>query len=535
MDKKYKNLLILSPIIISLVFIIGIFTGSILNRGKVHERLLIYPKTDKLNNVLNYIQQEYVDSVSKEKIVEDIIPVILENLDPHSIYIPAKELQRYNEPLEGNFSGIGVQFNMTNDTVAIIQTLPNGPSELVGILPGDRIIKVDGDTVAGVNMPTDSIVSKLRGPKGTMVDVDIYRKGIDELLSFQIIRDNIPLYSVDVAYMMDNATGYIKISKFSRTTYEEFMAAIDTLNKHSFRNLILDLRGNGGGYMDAATRIANEFLHEHELIVYTEGRAKPRKNVYSTTKGSCVDINLIILMDEWSASASEILAGAIQDNDRGIILGRRSFGKGLVQEQTVFSDGSALRLTIARYYTPSGRCIQRSYENGNSDYYNEIAQRIQNGELYHLDTASADTSIKYKTKEGHIVYGGGGIYPDIFISLDTTEITPYLMNIRNKGLIYRFAFDYTDSHRELLSSFKNYHELVEYLQTKNLLGEFTEFAAEKGVPPNRNDIKISSDIIKTQILAYISRNLFDNSGFYPILQNIDNTLQAAIKHFEQKK
>ena len=457
----------------------------------------------------------------------------MEKLDPHSIYISAKDLKKYNEPIVGNFSGIGIQFNMNDDTVAVINTIPNGPSEIVGILPGDRIIKVDDEVVSGVKMETDSVVSKLRGPKGTLVRVGVLRKNENRLLDFEIKRDDIPLYSVDVAYMINKETGYIKINSFSQTTFNEFIKSVEELHAKGMTKMILDLRSNGGGVMDAATKIADQFLEANKLIVYTQGRARSRYDIYSTARGICQKDEVIILLDEFSASASEILAGAIQDNDRGIIAGRRSFGKGLVQEQVQFSDGSALRLTIARYYTPTGRCIQKPYANeGREQYYEDINERFLHGELENVDSIKLIDSLKFVTPGGKIVYGGGGIMPDVFIPIDTAGISEYFTLVRNLGLIYRFAFDFTDNNRNKLKGFKTAEEISAYLDKTNYYQEFINYASENGVKPKYNDLQISQNLIKTQLKAYIARNMIDNPGFYPIIQQIDNTLLQAVKLFE---
>lgn len=492
----------------------------------------LVPRTYKITSLLNYIEKEYVDTVNIEVVTENTIPYILENLDPHSVYIPAKDIVKYNEPIVGNFSGIGIQFNMTDDTVAVINTIPNGPSEIVGILPGDRIIKVNDITVSGVQMPTDSVVGKLRGPKGTLVRVSVLRKGEKQLIEFEIKRDDIPLYSVDVAYMINENTGYIKINSFSQTTYNEFMKSIEKLHNKGMNKLILDLRSNGGGLMDAATKIADQFLEADKLIVYTQGKARSRYEVISTSKGICKNDELIILIDEFSASASEILAGAIQDNDRGTIAGRRSFGKGLVQEQVQFNDGSALRLTIARYYTPTGRSIQKPYANGERNkYYEDIDARFLHGEFENEDSIKLFDSLKYVTPGGKIVYGGGGIMPDVFIPYDTTGITDYFIKVRSLGLIYRFAFDYTDSNRSKLKELKTAKEISDYLDKTDYYREFIQYASKNEVKPDYKDLRISENIIKTQLKAYIARNIIDNEGFYPIIQQIDNTLLKAIEMF----
>lgn len=545
---RKDNLKLYVPLLLAVVMIIGILIGNLFaeirvksiisneisrhtfNRSGfgVSQGLQIAPKNDKINTALYYVLNEYVDTVSVKKINENVIPAILKNLDPHSVYIPAKHFQMYNEPLEGNFSGIGVQFNMTDDSVAIINTIPNGPSEVVGILPGDRIIAVDDSVVAGVNMPSDDIVAMLKGKKGTSVKVKIKRQGTATPIDFDIIRDDIPLYSIDVHYMISDEIGYIKISQFAQTTYKEFISAAEELKAAGMKKIILDLRGNGGGIMDAATKIADQFLDDGRLIVYTEGRSRPRRNEYATSRGILKDDILVILLDESSASASEILAGAIQDNDRGMIIGRRSFGKGLVQEQMKFSDGSAIRLTVAKYYTPTGRSIQKPYSNGKEEYYKDLNNRFMHGEFVSADSIQFSDSLKYVTPGGKIVYGGGGLMPDVFVPVDTSGITNYYNRVRSLGLIYRFAFKYTDLHRKEMKDMTNAEEISLYLDNQNIKADFIAYASSKGVKPDYKQIRESEEVILTQIKAYIARNMIDNIGFYPIIRSIDHTLQVAI-------
>ncbi|UCG27053.1 MAG: S41 family peptidase [Bacteroidales bacterium] len=532
---KYENKksAVYLPILLAIVLVGGILIGLQLHKTGNNQSFNIYPKPDKLNGVVNFIESEYVDTVSRYDLVEVAIPAMLKSLDPHSVYIPAKDLQRINEPLEGNFEGIGVTFNMPNDTVVIMTVVSGGPSELLGILPGDRIIIINETLVAGVKMTEEDIISRLKGPRGTKVNVGIERKESDELLNFEIKRDKIPLISVDVAYMMTDEIGYLKISKFSRTTYHEFVEALTKLKDLGLKKLIIDLRGNGGGYMDAATNIADQLLEKGKLIVYTEGKARPRDEIYATEKGLFKEGDLLILLDEWSASASEILAGAIQDNDRGTIMGRRSFGKGLVQEPMMLTDGSAIRLTIARYYTPTGRSIQKPYNNGREEYYNDLHQRYVNGEFDIADSIRFPDSLKFVTPGGKTVFGGGGIMPDIFVPLDTTGITPYFRKIRNNALIYRFSFEYTDLNRDKINHFDNYHELISYLEQQNLLGKFVLYARDKGIPEDQEGLRESGDIIHTQIKAYITRNIFDNDGFYPVFHSIDHTMKKAVTFLQK--
>jgi len=529
MSIKNKKLTVFMPMILAIVLLSGILIGLILKKNELNETFFLYPKGDKLSGTLNYIEKKYVDSVSKNELIEEAIPAILKSLDPHSIYIPAKELKKVNEPLEGIFEGIGIEFNMPNDTVVVIRTTPNGPSDLLGIFPGDRIVKINDTIVAGVHFPDQDVVKRLKGKRGTKVNVSIARKNVPDLIDFEITRDKIPLYSVDVSYMITNEIGYIKISQFSRTTYKEFKDAINKLAAEGLKKVIIDLRSNGGGYMDADTNIANEFLEDKKLIVYTEGKSRSRSETYSNANGTCLDYEVLIIINELSASASEILAGAIQDNDRGTIIGRRSFGKGLVQEQIVFSDGSALRLTIARYYTPTGRCIQKPYKNETKDYYNDLNYRFQHREFEEEDSIHFADSLKFFTPGGKVVYGGGGIMPDIFIPLDSSGFSNYWSQIINKGLLYKFAFEYADKNREKLSKHINYKELDKYLNNQNILNQFVDFAKKNGVNKNMDDINKSSLIIKTQLKANIARNIIGNDGFYPIIKKIDLPLNKGIE------
>jgi carboxyl-terminal processing protease len=528
MSIKNKPLAIYLPLLLAGVLIIGIFAGIELTKYRQNS-LMLYPKSDLFNNVLKYIEDEYVDTVSAHKLSEKAIVAMLKDLDPHSVYIPSEELQDVNEPLEGNFSGIGIQFNMQNDTIIVINTIPNGPSARVGLMAGDRIVKVNDSIVAGKKIPSDNIVKKLKGPRGTKVKVTIIRPGQKKELPYEIIRDRIPLYSVDAAYMIDNNTAYIKINQFSRTTLDEFITAVSKLRPQGMNSIILDLRGNGGGYLEAAIGLADQFLDKDKLIVYTEGRAKPRSNSYATASGICQTDKLVVLIDEFSASASEIVAGAIQDNDRGVVVGRRSFGKGLVQEQMPLSDGSALRLTIARYYTPTGRCIQKSYSKGVDDYYHEMYSRFERGELEVKDSIKFNDSLKYTTPKGKIVYGGGGIMPDVFIPLDTTGYTRYFAEVRDLGLIYKYAFDYSDKHRNNLRTHKSYSEMDKYLENEHVFDDFINYAEKMGVKKNPAQLSKSREQLQVQLKAYIVRNFFDNEGFYPVISKIDNTLTQAVE------
>ena len=523
------------PLIIAVSVIAGILIGLMMPGSSGEQSLSVKPRADKLGRILDVIEAKYVDTVNREELVEAAIPVMLHRLDPHSVYIPARDLTAMNEPLQGNFEGIGVSFNMLTDTVFIISTIPNGPSDKVGIMAGDKIIYVEDSLVAGQKIPDESIIGMLKGPRGTEVNVRVLRKGHDELIPFTIKRDKIPIYSVDVSYMIDSETGFIKINRFSLTTYDEFIEGLLKLKKEGMSKLILDLRGNVGGVMEPAIKIADEFLAEGMLIVYTEGRASPREEMRASARGMFLEGELVVLVDEFSASASEILAGAIQDNDRGSIIGRRTFGKGLVQEPVMFTDGSAMRLTIARYYTPTGRSIQKPYENGYEEYYTDLNERFVRGEQWGADSIHFADSLKFITPGGKVVYGGGGIMPDLFVPADTTGMSVYFMRVRNTSLIYRYSLRYTDENRDAMKQFTTANDLSSYLDKQDLLRKFTSFASSNGVKYDSEGIRISGDFILIQIKAYIARNILDNDGFYPIWQELDNTLVESIKYIKEIK
>jgi carboxyl-terminal processing protease len=521
------------PLFISVAIAIGILVGFYMPHPQNGLYTNFPPSSDKLSRILDIIESDYVDTVNRNSLIEEAIPVMLRRLDPHSVYIPAADLAQANEPLQGNFDGIGVSFNMLTDTVLIISTISGGPSEKAGILPGDKIIYVNDSLIAGKRLPDEDVVKMLKGPRGTKVDLKIERKGADKLLPFAIIRDKIPISTVDVAYMMSDDVGYIKISSFAITTHDEFKKALDELKSEGMKKLILDLRGNSGGVMEAATMIADEFLPEGKLIVFTRGKSKPRQDIRATAAGDFEQGDLVILIDEWSASASEILAGAVQDNDRGTIIGRRSFGKGLVQEPVMFRDGSGMRLTIARYYTPTGRSIQKPYNEGVDKYYEDLTNRLMHGEFEVADSIHMPDSLRYVTPGGKVVYGGGGIMPDIFVPLDTTGITNYFLTIRNSGLLYRYALKYTEDNRETLKKFKDLKSLDGWLSKQDLMAKFIKYAEENGVAPNREQIAISENIIYIQLKAYIARNMLDNKGFYPLWEKIDKTLLDAFSYIEK--
>lgn len=524
-----KTYTIIMPIIFSVLIIIGILIGNKLssfNNTNNNENYVI-PKKDKLNLILDYISKNYVDSISIDNIEEKAIPEILKQLDPHSVYIPKQDMEEINEPLVGNFDGIGIQFNIQLDTIVVINTISGGPSEKVGLNAGDRIVFVNDTLVAGVKIASNDVVKKLKGPSGTKVKVGIKRKTSKNILDFEITRGKIPLYSVDAAYMITNKIGYIKISKFAGTTYDEFIKAVKKLKSKGLKKVIIDLRGNGGGFLDAAKNIADEFLRKNKTIVFTKGRHQSVQYYKSTSKGYLKNTPTVILIDEWTASASEILSGAIQDNDRGTIIGRRSFGKGLVQEPILFRDGSGIRLTVARYYTPTGRCIQKPYTEGYDNYELDIGKRFLHGEFSEKDSIQFPDSLKYKTPKGKIVYGGGGIMPDIFVPIDTSFSSTFFTNVINHGLLYKFAFVYTDNNRKKLNSFKNYLPLYNYLIHQKIFNKFVDYCKKNNVELT-DDYKKSEKIIINYLTAYISRNILNDAGFYPILNFQDKTVIKAI-------
>ncbi|MDD2284878.1 MAG: S41 family peptidase [Paludibacter sp.] len=491
---------------------------------------------NKISELLQLIDEYYVDTVDINNLTEEMAIELIAKLDPHSVYIPAKDLEIVNNELEGSFSGIGVQFNIQNDTIMIISVISGGPSEKAGLLAGDRIVMVDDSVFSGKNITNEKVLRKLRGAVNTKVKLGIKRQGTKELLGYTITRGQIPVSSIDISYMVAPTTGLIKVNKFGETTYSEFLTAIAKLKKEGATSFIIDLRENSGGYLDRAISMINEFLPAKQLIVYTEGKSYPRFDANSDGSGSCINNPVVVLIDEFSASASEIFAGAIQDNDRGTIIGIRSFGKGLVQQQKPLSDGSAIRLTVAKYYTPSGRSIQKPYQNGNNEDYNmDIYNRFLHGEFYTRDSIQQADTVVYKTRSGRTVYGGGGIMPDIFIPRDTTEFTPYLNKVVNYAHLYQFAFAYTDKNRQQLSKYKDWKAMVGYLDSQNLLQEFVAYAEDKGVKAVPKEIKQSENFILTHLKAYISRNILGDPGFFPILFIDDETVNKAIEVLKKKK
>lgn len=487
----------------------------------------------KLSLALYAISSFYVDSVNNGKLAEDAIVGMLEKLDPHSNYMDKEETKEMTEPLQGNFDGIGIQFNLLTDTLYVIQVVPGGPSEKVGLLAGDRIIQVDDTLIAGVDMKTTDIMKRLRGKKGTEVRVKVLRNNNPELIEFKIIRGQIPIYSLDAAYMADKNTGYIKLNRFAATTVEEFRDALKKLKAQGMKQLILDLQYNGGGYLNAAIELADEFLGSNRLIVYTEGNQQPRSDANSSGKGDFEEGRLIVLVDESSASASEIVSGAVQDWDRGVIVGRRTFGKGLVQKPIPLPDGSMMRLTVARYYTPTGRCIQKPYEKGDNDMYNrELIERYNHGELVNSDSIHFPDSMKYKTLVNHrTVYGGGGIMPDVFVPVDTTRSTAYHRSLLANGIVNRLSMNYVDRYRDELK--KKYPKIQQFKAGFNvsdeMLKELQELAAAEKIEFNEDQYKKSLPLISLQLKALIARDLYDMTEYFQIINDVNESYNEALR------
>ena len=484
-------------------------------------------KWDKLLLVLDQVEQNYVDTLNYKDMVEKSIPLLLQSLDPHSVYLPPQDLAAADETLEGNFSGIGVEFNVPNDTAVVISVIPGGPSAKAGLLSGDRIIKVGEKKVAGVKFDQDSLIKLLKGPEHTKVKVEIKRSSVAENIPFIITRGIVPLKSVDAAIMLNNQLGYIKLSKFSKTTYQEFMSSVALLKKSGMKSLMLDLRDNPGGYFDQALLIANEFLKKGEKIVYLQGRMRKREDFYSDGRGTCQDLKVYIAINENSASSSEILSGAIQDNDRGTIVGRRSFGKGLVQEPINFSDNSGIRLTVARYYTPTGRCIQKPYS---PDYIYDILERYQHGEMQSVDSIKKDKKLKFTTPKGKVVYGGGGIIPDVFVPLDTQGVSDFLVKVNNKSLQMQYSALLADKYRTQLSAVKTLPQLEALLSKMDFSAGFLKFAKSSGVIPKPGEWEKSGSILITQMKGLVGRySSMENDAFYPFVIQIDNVVAKVKK------
>ncbi len=509
---------------------LGMFFNKTASRLKQEKPSGVLSKFDE---VMWYVDQNYVDTINSQQLEDEAVAAMIEELDPHSIYISQDEFNAVNDPLLGSFEGIGVQFRIENDTIAIVSVIKGGPSEKVGILAGDRFVTVNDSMVASPKLKNDDVMRLLKGPKGTKVKVGVYRRGVEGLMDYTITRDVIPTYSVDITYMLDDDIGYLKLSKFSATTYDEFKRGIRNLQAKGMKQLIFDLRGNSGGYLNAAVEIADEFLPRGSMIVYTEGRNRPRRDMTARRRGMLEDIPVVVLIDGESASASEIVAGALQDNDRGTIIGRRSFGKGLVQEQIMLSDNSAIRLTVARYYTPTGRSIQKPYSGDHEKYLLESYERYENGELFSEDSIHFADSLKYTTPKGKTVYGGGGIMPDIYVPLVNDSTEYYFNRIVNLGLLYQYAFDYTDRHRAELQRYKTVDAFSkQFVVTDAMFNELVKRAEEKGVKGTEVQQQVARRETNILLKAYIARNLFDEEGFYPIYAPMDEILQRAIEELK---
>ncbi len=485
-----------------------------------------------------FIEENYVKETDHEKLVDDAIKGILEGLDPHSFYIPATEMKQMQEQMDGGFDGIGIQFNIVDDTIYVEASLSGGPSEKLGIMAGDRIVKVDDETVAGIGITTADVYKYLKGAKGTKVKVGIFRRGNSELLDYNITRDRIPINSIPHSYLITPETGYIQVSRFSSTTYNEFKEHLDRLKNEGMQNLILDLRSNPGGYMTMAYKMADEFLPSGKLIVSTSGRISQSRQQYKATSSlrSFEKGALIVLIDYGSASASEIVSGAVQDHDRGLIVGVRSFGKGLVQIQEEFEDGSAIRVVISEYFTPSGRCIQKPYNKSTQEYEEEIAHRFESGEIFDESKIEIPDSLKFKTTSGRTVYGGGGIYPDVFVAADTTGGSKYLFALRMNDMFRQFAFNYVDNRPNLGTQFPSAEDFVnKFTINASLVKQFTDFAAEKGIEYKAEEYQTSKKIIENRMKAFIGRRLYNDDAFYPVFHKLDHVIQEAISLIPQAK
>ena len=534
----YKNSkhTVLFPLLLAGGIVLGLLLGQYMGRNSTASEIrgmlsrMTMP-TNKLTYTLSLIENQYVDSVSMDSLAEHVIPLLVEELDPHSVYIPAEEMKELNEPLEGEFDGIGVVFNMATDTIIVLNVIPQGPSDKAGVKAGDRIVEINDSLVAGRNIPQREIVKRLRGPRGTTVRLALERQGIADWVDVDVVRDAIPIKSIESAFRIADGIGYVKLGQFAKTSFDELERALASLRAEGVGKLIFDLRGNSGGFLDQAILIANEFLHEGQLIVYTEDRRHEQLREYADGTGSAQDMDVVVLIDEGSASSSEILAGALQDNDRGTIVGRRSFGKGLVQRQIPYSDGSALRLTTARYYTPTGRSIQKPYTIGDDESYEEdLWNRYRNNEFFSADSIHFADSLRKVTPGGKVVYGGGGIMPDVFVPADTTDMTKYFVEVAGRNILYRYTIEYADRHREALNAVRTIPELEALLDgDEALFDDFVRYAARHGVAPRQADIARSRKLIEAQLRAYIGRNTaLEDNGFYANIYPVDNVILRAI-------
>ena len=541
--KKY-----ILPTLTVLAVALGILVGSALTQKVNAQRIVFHNgswaiEQSKVDRLLQLMSTAYVDSLNIDSITDEAMADLVQKLDPHSAYIPKEDLEMVNSELAGSFSGIGVQFTIQQDTVRIVAVIAGGPCAGVGVLAGDKLISVDDSAFVGKKMNNEKVMRTLRGPKGTLVKLGVLRAGVTEPLYFTVTRGDIPVTSVDAKFIIEpeagsqkseDKIGFVRVNKFGETTYKEFIAALADLKAQGATSFIVDLRENSGGYMEQAIRMANEFLSRGELIVYSEGRAYPRYEATANGSGRFKDVPLVVLIDNFSASASEIFAGAMQDNDRATIVGRRSFGKGLVQQQMPFDDGSAVRLTVARYYTPSGRCIQKPYTLGDQeDYEKDLMERFEHGEFYSADSIHFTDTTTYRTKGGRIVRGGGGIMPDVFVGRDTTLNTPWYNRCVNLAYTYQFAYSYTDKHRKELAKYKDWQSLEKYLLKQDVLAEFVRFAEDKGVERNDAEIQKSRPLMTRLLNAYIVRDMLGDEGFFPLFERDDEITKKAIELLAQ--
>ena len=533
--KKY-----ILPTVTVVTLMLGFLIGNAVSNKANAQRFIIQngqiisAPSSKVDHLLQLMERAYVDPLNIDSITDEAMQELVKRLDPHSSYIPKEDLDMVNSELSGSFSGIGVQFTIQNDTVNIVAVIAGGPSEGVGIIAGDKLIEVNDSNFTGKKMTNEKVMTTLRGEKGTEVQLGVKRAGEKETLRFTVTRGDIPVYSVDAKFLIDKKIGFIRVNKFAERTYSEFIQALNELKAQGATSYIVDLRENSGGFMDQAIRMANEFLSLGDGIVYSEGRAYPRYEAKADGTGRFKNVPLVVLIDNFSASASEIFSGAMQDNDRATIIGRRSFGKGLVQQQIPFDDGSAVRLTVARYYTPSGRCIQKPYKLGDQeDYAQDLLERWEHGEFFSADSIQyGDTTVYRTLKKGRIVYGGGGIMPDIFVGRDTSLNTPWFNMVSNRAYTYQFAFRYTDQHRKELSRYKDWQSLEKHLLKADWLEEFVAFAKEKGVEPNRAQINTSKPLLVRIVNAYIVRNILGDEGFFPLFERDDEITKRAVQELQ---
>jgi len=534
--KKY-----ILPTLTVLFLLAGFLIGNAVSNKANAQRFFVqngqlYSATGKTDQLLQLIDQLYVDQVDVDSITDEVMQEFVERLDPHSAYIPKEDLEMVNSELSASFSGIGIQFSIQNDTIQVVAVISGGPSEGMGLLAGDKIIEVDDSAFVGKKMTNEKVMHTLRGEKGTKVKLGVKREGVGETLYYTITRGDIPVHSVDAKFIIDyrgHKIGFVRANKFGENTYDEFISALATLRSQGAEGYIVDLRENSGGFMEQAIRMANEFLESGNMIVYSEGRSYPKYEAKANGTGRFKQVPLVVLIDGFSASASEIFAGAMQDNDRAMIIGRRSFGKGLVQQQMPFPDGSAVRLTVARYYTPSGRCIQKPYKMGQQeDYQKDLLDRFERGEFYSEDSVHQDTTVYYTTS-GRVVHGGGGIMPDVFVGRDTSLNTPYFNICVNRAITYQFAYDYTNRHRKELSQYKDWHALEKHLKDANWLDEFVTFAEGKGVEPNAEQLTKSKPLLQRLVNAYIVRNILGDEGFFPLFERDDEITIRAVEEMNK--